>query len=31
VEYSILLKELDEVLAKGGDVGVVAFIEKEIA
>jgi len=31
VEYSILLKELDEVLAKGGDVGVVAFIDKEIA
>src|SRR5208337_1690909 len=31
LEYSILLKELDEVLAKGQDKGVVAFIEKEIA
>lgn len=30
-EYAKLLAELDAVLAKSGDVGVVAFIEKEIA
>lgn len=30
-EYAKLLSELDAVLAKSGDVGVVAFIEKEIA
>jgi hypothetical protein len=30
-EYTKLLAELDAVLAKSGDAGVVAFIEKEIA
>ena len=30
-EYAKLLAELDAVLAKSGDVGVVAFIDKEIA